>query len=54
MKLLSKTTPACFVAFDLLALDETDLTDEPMARRRALLEEILADAPPGLHHPRHR
>ncbi|HET8796016.1 MAG TPA: ATP-dependent DNA ligase, partial [Arthrobacter sp.] len=49
VKLLSKSTPACFVAFDLLAIDETDLTDEPMSRRRELLEELLAKARPPVY-----
>jgi ATP-dependent DNA ligase len=45
--LLSGQTPASFVAFDLLALGDEDLTDRPFAERRALLAEALggADAP---------
>lgn len=42
--LLSQQTPASFVAFDLLALDDRDLRDEPFERRRTLLEEQFADA----------
>ena len=33
-----------FVAFDLLALGDDDLTGEPFAERRAALEKALADA----------
>ncbi|WP_460463719.1 ATP-dependent DNA ligase [Arthrobacter pigmenti] len=47
VQLLSKETPASFVAFDLLAIDDEDLTGQPMDRRRARLEEILAAA----NHP---
>src|SRR5918996_208188 len=34
--------PASFVAFDLLALGDRDVTGEPFAERRRLLEGILA------------
>ncbi|MGH3431149.1 MAG: ATP-dependent DNA ligase [Mycobacteriales bacterium] len=37
---LAVETPASFVAFDLLALGERDLTAEPFAERRRLLEGI--------------
>lgn len=36
---LSRETPACFIAFDLVALGETDLRQVAFAERRALLEE---------------
>jgi len=49
VKLLSEQTPARFVAFDLLALDDDDLTGRPLAERRALLEEALADATVPVH-----
>lgn len=39
---LSQATPASFVAFDLLALEDDDLTDRPFSERRALLESALA------------
>jgi ATP-dependent DNA ligase len=42
VRLLASQTPASFVAFDLLALGDTDCTGEPFERRRALLEEALA------------
>ncbi len=40
--LLAETTPASFVAFDLLALGDTSYVDRPFAERRAALEEALA------------
>ena len=47
--LLSRQTPASFVAFDLLALGDEDLTGRSLADRRALLEEALGDAAPPVH-----
>ncbi|HWT24480.1 MAG TPA: ATP-dependent DNA ligase [Solirubrobacteraceae bacterium] len=47
--LLAATTPASFIAFDLLALGGEDLTGEPFARRRAALEAALAGAAPPVH-----
>ena len=41
--MLAETTPASFVAFDLLALDDTSYVDRPFSERRAALEEQLAD-----------
>jgi ATP-dependent DNA ligase len=49
VKLLSGQTPASFVAFDLLALGDQDLTSRPLAERRALLEQALATASPPIH-----
>ncbi|MCA4134720.1 ATP-dependent DNA ligase [Arthrobacter sp. M4] len=49
VKLLSEQTPAKFVAFDLLALDDEDLTGRPFAERRALLEAALAEAKAPIH-----
>ena len=46
---LAAETPARFVAFDLLALGDEDLTDRPFAERRAALEAALADARPPIH-----
>jgi ATP-dependent DNA ligase len=46
---LARTTPASFVAFDLLALDDADLMDEPYAVRRRTLEEALVGARPPIH-----
>jgi ATP-dependent DNA ligase len=47
--LLSRQTPASFVAFDLLALGDDDLTGRPLAERRTLLEQALASAGPSVH-----
>src|SRR6476469_4705605 len=47
--LLSQQTPASFVAFDLLALGDDDLTGRPLAERRRLLEGALAQAQPPIH-----
>ncbi|MER5264335.1 ATP-dependent DNA ligase [Actinosynnema sp. NPDC002837] len=45
---LAVDTPAAFVAFDLLALEDRDLTAVPFAERRRLLEGVLRDVP-GLY-----
>ncbi len=47
--MLSETTPAKFVAFDLLALGDTDYTGRPFAERRAALEKALAPAAAPIH-----
>jgi ATP-dependent DNA ligase len=47
--LLAAATPASFIAFDLLALGDDDLTDAPFAHRRAALEQALANAVPAIH-----
>jgi ATP-dependent DNA ligase len=47
--LLSAQTPASFVAFDLLAVDDIDLTEQPLIKRREELERVLADAAPPIH-----
>ncbi len=49
VKMLSGATPASFVAFDLLALGDRDLTTLPLIERRAALEQALADAQPPIH-----
>jgi len=46
---LAAETPADFVAFDLLALGDKDLTGQPFFRRRAQLEEALADVHAPIH-----
>jgi ATP-dependent DNA ligase len=43
---LAAETPASFVAFDLLALDDRDLLAEPLAERHRLLVEHLRPAGP--------
>jgi ATP-dependent DNA ligase len=40
VKKLAVEIPSSFVAFDLLALDDRDLREEPFGERRALLEEL--------------
>ena len=45
---LRAETPASYVAFDLLALDERDLREQAFVERRRLLEELLAEPPPPL------
>ena len=47
--LLARTTPASFVAFDLLATGDRDVRDVPFATRRSLLEETLREAAPPVH-----
>ncbi len=49
VQMLAKATPASFVAFDLLALDEDSLLARPQAERRELLERALADSRPPVH-----
>ena len=49
VKLLAAQTPASFVAWDLLALDDRDLRDATQAERRAELERVLASARPPIH-----
>ncbi len=49
VRLLAQRTPAHFVAFDLLALGDRDLTGEPFRERRRVLEEALGDAPSPVH-----
>ncbi|HVU91567.1 MAG TPA: ATP-dependent DNA ligase [Jatrophihabitans sp.] len=47
--MLSEKTPASFIAFDLLALGDDDLTGRPFAERRAALEGALAGAGTSVH-----
>jgi ATP-dependent DNA ligase len=49
VRLLAEQTPAHFVAFDLLAFDDSNLMKEPFAERRRLLEGALADATSPIH-----
>jgi ATP-dependent DNA ligase len=49
VKLLAEQTPAHFMAFDLLALGDTDYTNQPFSSRRAALEEALAGVAPPVH-----
>jgi ATP-dependent DNA ligase len=47
VRMLAETTPAAYVAFDLLALGDEDLTRRPFRERRAALVTALA----GAAHP---
>ena len=47
--MLAETTPASFVAFDLLALGDDDLRARPFTERRRLLSEVLANAQAPVH-----
>jgi ATP-dependent DNA ligase len=49
VKMLSEQTPARFVAFDLLALGDTDYTQRPFAERRAALVDTMSSAEPPIH-----
>jgi ATP-dependent DNA ligase len=50
VELLAERTPARFIAFDLLAQGDEDLTGLPMARRRERLEQLVDwDASAPLH-----
>jgi ATP-dependent DNA ligase len=42
VNMLAEATPASYVAFDLLALGDRDLTGEPLTERRRLLEGAIA------------
>ena len=44
VNMLAEKTPASFVAFDLLALDDEDLRRRPFAERRSLLEKSFTSA----------
>jgi ATP-dependent DNA ligase len=47
--MLSKQTPSSFVAFDLLAIGDEDLRDQPFAERRKHLEAALGNAGPPIY-----
>jgi ATP-dependent DNA ligase len=49
VRLLAEQTPAHFVAFDLLALGDTDYTERPFAERRAALQAALSTAKSPVH-----
>ncbi|MEV6738201.1 ATP-dependent DNA ligase [Streptomyces sp. NPDC051104] len=49
VRMLAQKTPASFVVFDLLALDDDSLLDVPLGHRRALLEQALSGARPPVH-----
>jgi len=45
---LAVAAPATFMAFDVLALDDTDVRPRPLGERRVLLEALMADVRPPL------
>jgi ATP-dependent DNA ligase len=49
VELLATQTPAHFIAFDVLALGDEDLTGRPFTERRQNLEQALAQAKPPIH-----
>ncbi|MDQ1131244.1 ATP-dependent DNA ligase [Microbacterium sp. SORGH_AS_0888] len=49
VRMLAEHTPAMLVAFDLLAVGDEQLTQEPFAVRRERLERLLADVPHPVH-----
>ena len=49
VRMLAEQTPAAFIAFDLLALGDTDYTVRPFAQRRAALVDGLAGVGPTFH-----
>ncbi|AXG81337.1 ATP-dependent DNA ligase [Streptomyces paludis] len=49
VELLAVSTPASFVAFDLLALGDASLLDLPQVRRREALEAALTGVRPPVH-----
>jgi ATP-dependent DNA ligase len=46
---LSRRTPAILVGFDLVTVDQDDLSGAGFAQRRALLEQVLAEAGAPIH-----
>jgi ATP-dependent DNA ligase len=49
VKLLAARSPASYVAWDLLALDDEDLRQTPQGERRRRLEAVLGQAAPPVH-----
>ena len=49
INMLAEKTPAAFIAFDLLAIDDADLRQSPFGERRRRLEEALLGVEPPLY-----
>ncbi|MDT7547775.1 MAG: hypothetical protein QOE84_169, partial [Actinomycetota bacterium] len=49
VKMLAETTPASFVAFDLLATDDESLLDRPFSERRERLTTLLGHVQPPIY-----
>lgn len=48
-----KTQRLSYILFDLLALDGTDLREQPLTQRKDTLLSLMQDAPKSLHYSRH-
>jgi ATP-dependent DNA ligase len=46
---LAKETPSCFVAFDVLAVQNRNVMGEPQSARRAALEQLLREVRPPVY-----
>ena len=49
VRMLAEHTPASFIAFDLLALNDDDYTRRPFTERRAALVDALKNSGPSIH-----
>jgi ATP-dependent DNA ligase len=49
VRMLAEHSPASFVAWDLLALDDEDLRSTPQRERRKRLESVLSNPEPPIH-----
>ena len=49
VRMLAEQSPASFVAWDLLAIDDEDLRATPQGERRARLEAVLSNPEPPVH-----
>ncbi|HEY2812622.1 MAG TPA: ATP-dependent DNA ligase [Acidimicrobiales bacterium] len=49
VRMLAEKTPASFIAFDLLAIGDDDLTEHPFDERRARLCDVLGSVNPPVH-----
>ncbi|HEX6037927.1 non-homologous end-joining DNA ligase [Longimicrobium sp.] len=48
IRLLSRSIPAAFVGFDVLAVAARSIRDRPLRERRQVLNTLLSEPPPGL------
>jgi ATP-dependent DNA ligase len=49
VRMLAEKTPASFIAFDLLGIDDEDLTERPFSERRDRLCDALGSVEPPIH-----
>ena len=49
VRMLAEESPASFIAWDVLALDDEDLRAVPQVERRSRLETVLAGIAPPIH-----